>query len=73
MSTVILRALAPVRERVISGVLWYMVTERGLEDPRQPVAAVNDAEIALAFACRDLVRAVDALPVEKRPRGWGES
>ena len=72
MSTAaILRALAEPRERVISRVLQFMVAERGLEDPRSPVAAVNNAEMALAFACRDLVRAVDALPMEEKPRGWG--
>lgn len=71
MSTaVILRALAEPRERVITRALQFMVAERGLEDPRMPVAAVNDAEMALAFACRDLVDAVNALPMERRPKGW---
>ena len=73
MSTaVVLRALAEPRERVLTAALQYMVAVRALETFRTPVADVNDAEMALAFMCRDLKRAVDALPVEQRPRGWDE-
>jgi hypothetical protein len=72
-TTVILRALAEPRERVLTAALQYMVAVRDLENFRTPVADVNDAEMALAFMCRNLVRAVDALPMEQRPRGWGDS
>jgi hypothetical protein len=36
------------------------------------VTAVKAAEDQLALKARDLVRAVDALPMERKPKGWAE-
>jgi hypothetical protein len=60
------------QERVIRQALRALSAER--EDPH----AHHDDELAyageqLALAARDLVRAVDALPVDALPVGWDDS
>jgi hypothetical protein len=44
-----------------------------LSDENASALAVNKAQDALAFAARRLARAVDALPLERQPRGWAET
>lgn len=40
--------------------------------PRSSALAVPDAEAGLCLAARDLARAVDELPMDRRPKGWDQ-
>lgn len=44
--------------------------ELRLTDEHSSASELTDAEHMFAFACRDVVTAVDGLPDGKRPRGW---
>jgi hypothetical protein len=44
----------------------------GLRDERSSALTVPEGEAAFCLAARDLVRAVDELPMDRRPRGWDE-
>ena len=46
------------------------LAELNLSDDHSSALAVNEAQDALILAARDLARAVDHLPTERRPRGW---
>ena len=46
------------------------LAELSLADDHSSALAVNKAQDALAFAARDLARAVGELPRERRPKGW---
>ena len=41
-----------------------------LEDPGSSVISLADLEEAFMLRCRDVTRAVEALPYADRPRGW---
>ena len=41
-----------------------------LSDEHSSALAVNEATDALCLAARDLTRAVDQLPVNRKPKGW---
>jgi hypothetical protein len=41
-----------------------------LADENASALAVNKAQDALAFAARRLACAVDALPLDRQPKGW---
>jgi hypothetical protein len=44
----------------------------GLRSPASSAMTVPEAEAAFCLAARDLTRAVDGLPVDRKPRGWDE-
>jgi hypothetical protein len=46
------------------------VATLNLADDHSSALAVNQAQDELAIAARKLARAVDALPMERRPKGW---
>ena len=46
------------------------LAELNLSDEHSSALEVNDARDALALAARDLARAVDSLPLNRRPKGW---
>lgn len=59
------------REQVIREALRTLMAERGLADDERAAGRVADTSAALALAARDLVSAVDLLPMGQRPKGWG--
>jgi Arc/MetJ-type ribon-helix-helix transcriptional regulator len=59
------------REDVVRAALELLMAERNLSDTEHSTTALMAAEDALAVAAERLTRAVDALPVGKRPREWG--
>lgn len=59
------------REELIKAALQLLCAERALSDEDASAKAVMDAEDRLTLAARDLARAVDQLPVARRPKGWG--
>jgi len=63
--------VAQAEEQLLRAALRTLLAERGLADETGSVTSVNHASERLAIAARDLVRAVDELPREKRPKGWG--
>lgn len=63
--------LIQAREDVIRAALDVLAAERSLSDEETATQAVMDAEDALAAAAERLTRAVDALPVSRRPKEWG--
>lgn len=58
-------------EDVIKAVLDLLLVERHLGDDEASAAALINGQNGLAVAAERLTRAVDALPVGKRPKGWG--
>jgi hypothetical protein len=48
------------------------VAELSLADDHSSALAVNKAQDALVLAARNLTLAVEALPMERRPKGWNE-
>lgn len=46
------------------------LAELNLSDEHSSVLAVNQAEVEVATAARNLSRAVDALPMARQPKGW---
>ena len=46
------------------------LAELSLSDDHASALAVNEAQDALSFAARNLARAVDELPRDRKPRGW---
>ena len=66
-----LAELVQAREDVIRAALDVLVAERGLSDERASAQAVMDAEERLAVTAERLVRAIDEMPMRKRPKGWG--
>jgi hypothetical protein len=59
------------REDIIRATLDLLTAERELSDEEASCQAVMDAEEAIAVAAERLTRAVDALPMGRRPKGWG--
>lgn len=43
-----------------------------LADERSSALAVPKAQNAFLLACRDVTRAVDAMEMQDRPKGWGD-
>lgn len=58
------------QEQVIRAALRTLMAERGLSDDDRAAAKVADTSGALALAARDLVTAVELLPMGQRPKGW---
>lgn len=58
-------------EDVIKAVLDLLLTERTLGDDEESATALLNGQDGLAVAAERLTRAVDALPMGKRPKGWG--
>jgi hypothetical protein len=58
------------RETLLRSALAALSAERELASPYSSVIRLREADEHLAFAARDLVRAVDALPEERQPKGW---
>jgi hypothetical protein len=50
--------------------LGPLANELNLDDESASVTALKASEDSLALAARDLTRAVDALPMERRPKRW---
>jgi hypothetical protein len=48
------------------------LAELELADDHASALAVNEAQDALSLAARDLARAVDELPPQRQPKGWGD-
>jgi hypothetical protein len=48
------------------------IAELSMPEDEGSVAALSTTETALSFAAKRLVLAVDELPPERRPKGWGE-
>jgi hypothetical protein len=46
------------------------IAELHLDEDTASVTDLSDSEKALALAARELARAVDELPRERRPSGW---
>jgi len=46
------------------------LAELNLSDEHSSALAVNEAEDAVALAAKRLTRAIDGLPVGRRPKGW---
>lgn len=46
------------------------VASLDLSDEHSSALAVNEAQDAVAVAARRLARAVDSLPMDRRPKGW---
>lgn len=68
-------ALTQVRRRIHETAIaghTVALAELRLSDERASVTALTDAEKALCVAARDLARAVDHLPMERKPKGWGQ-
>jgi hypothetical protein len=61
--------LASARENLLRCALNVIVAERHLADPSVRFS-LPEAEDALDFAARDLKEAVDALPLNRKPKGW---
>jgi hypothetical protein len=66
-----LAELIQAREDIIRATLDLLTAERELGDEEASCQAVMDAEEAIAVAAERLTRAVDALPMGRRPKGWG--
>lgn len=58
------------RETLLQAALMALSAERKLRSPFSSVVELSEADARLAIAARDLVRAVDALPAERQPKGW---
>ena len=63
-------AASTARQQVESAALRSIHASHYYRDENPHVDAEHAAG-QVALAARDLVRAVEALPVEKRPAGWG--
>jgi len=50
--------------------LALLGAELNLDDKKASVVALHAAEDSLALAARDLARAVNELPLQRRPKGW---
>ena len=48
------------------------IAKLSMPEDEASVAALTTTETAVAFAAKRLVRAVDELPPERRPKGWGD-
>lgn len=66
------RDVSADRETVLRRSLTLLLAERSLALTDDSVPALMRAESALYFACRWLVRVIDADP-QRQPRGWRES
>ena len=60
------------RHEVLIAVLKMLTAEQQLSDEHSSVLAVTDAEAEAQDAARKFTAAVDALPRDRRPVGWGE-
>lgn len=60
------------RHDAIAAVLEMLTAEHRLSDEMSSVIDVTDAECAVDGAARKLAEAVDVLPRDRRPAGWGE-
>lgn len=49
------------------------LAELSLSDEKSSALAVNEAQDGLAVAARKLARAVDGLPLDRQPKGWGDA
>jgi hypothetical protein len=49
------------------------VAELDLSDERSSALAVNQAQDAVAIGAKKLARAVDELPMGRKPKGWAEA
>jgi hypothetical protein len=58
--------------KVETASLVLLAAELNLDDETASIATLKTAEDSLALAARDLARAVDELPMDKRPQGWTE-
>jgi hypothetical protein len=58
-----------VHELEISAHLGEVAVLR-LDEPDADVTALTKAEEGICLAARDLYRAIEALPPERRPKGW---
>jgi hypothetical protein len=58
-----------VHERAIA-VHQSAIAELRLDEPGADVIALSRAEEAECLTARDLYRAVEELPAERRPKGW---
>lgn len=66
-------AVVQAREQLVVQVLRRISAEYSpADDPHRCDEQIYGWEL-IALAARDLVRAVDALPVEERPVGWEET
>jgi len=61
------------RHEVEASAARLHLAELSLSDDPASAVAVNEAQDALAVAARKLARAVDGLPMERRPKGWDQS
>lgn len=50
-----------------------VIEELKLSEPDSSMPALTTTETAAAFAAKRLVRAVDEIPQERRPKGWGDA
>lgn len=46
------------------------LAELSLSDEHSSALAVNKAQDAVTFAAQRLTKAVDALPLDRQPKGW---
>ena len=48
------------------------LADLNLSDEHSSALAVDEAKDALCLAARNLARAVDELPIDRRPKGWDQ-
>ena len=48
------------------------LAELNLSDVHSSVLALNEAQDEVALAAQRLTKAIDALPVNRQPKGWAE-
>jgi len=66
-------AYVNAREHALRAALDSLRAERGLLDNTVNVLASGVADAAFCLAARDLARAVDELPDERKPKGWRDA
>jgi len=54
------------------GVTELRLAELNLCDEHSSVLAVNEAQDKVALAAQRLTKAIDALPPNRQPKGWGQ-
>jgi len=65
-----LEAYIDARENILRAALDSLRAERRLMDDNGSIPVSSAADAALCLAARDLYRAVEELPMQRRPKGW---
>jgi len=68
-----LEAYVRARDDALRAALDSLRAERRLADDDGSVLLSGAADAVFCLAARRLARAVDELPPERRPKGWGET